>query len=72
MISATKKKKSNTFRSQTACFTLKELFLLLIATPIIRSIGKIRGTEVSLNTRLSNDVKFDSNIYYIFRNIATR
>ena len=35
----------------------------------IRSIGKIRTTEESLNARLSNDVKFDSNI---FKNIAMR
>ena len=36
---------------------------------IMKSIGKLRRTEESLNARFSNDVKYDSNIE---TNIATR
>ena len=68
------KKITNTFRSQT--LPISRLSAHEIMTYVssfahyiynIRSIGKIRTTEESLNARLSNDVKFDSNI---LKNIA--
>ena len=43
------------------------ILILLIATSKVLGVPK-KQTEESLNARLSNDVKFDSNI---FENIAT-
>ena len=66
------KKITNTFHSQTLrisrlsaheIMTYESSFAHYIYN--IRSIEKIRTTEESLNAKLSDDVKFDSNILKI-------